>query len=237
MSFSFPVVGTSLHEQADTYGAGRSGGRSHKGIDIFAPNGAAVVAVRGGTIVKAGDSGGLGGIRAWVRDDDGFFHYYAHLSSLDVQVGQRVEAGQKLGGVGNTGLEARNTPPHLHYSVNNQGHTSESGGINPFEYLRTNGATVASGFTQAEDSFTAAARREQRSEAGLPELGKDPGQEFVESRRASSDTMASIMAFISERSSRSGGKILDTKALFGDVFGADEGEPDVHDHDVEGEVA
>lgn len=234
--FSFPVVGTSLHQQADTFGAGRSGGRSHKGIDIFADKGAAVVAVVGGTVVKAGDSGGLGGIRAWIRDDNGFFHYYAHLDSLDVKQGQRIETGQRLGGLGNTGLEARNTPPHLHYSVNRQGHTSESGGINPYEYLRTNGASVAT--THAYDE---GARTQPGTPVGMtPATGEpgretivDPDQQFVDSRRNSSDTMASIMDFISKAAAKTGGRELNTKALFGDMFADQDDVGDGHDHGSE----
>lgn len=224
--FSFPVVGTSLHEQADTFGAGRSGGRSHKGLDIFADEGAPVVAVRGGTVVKAGNSGGLGGIRAWVRDDDGNFHYYAHMSELNVRVGQRVGAGRRIGAVGTTG-NARGTPPHLHYSVNPSGHTSESGSYNPFEYLRSNGAITAVNFEPIEsmDSTTAAARRRQMREAGLNEFATDEEfvsaqERFVEGRRESTQTMADIFATVSEFASRRGGEVLDAPKMF--QFGTDD---------------
>ena len=114
-----PVAGITANDLTDTFGADRSGGRSHKGIDIFAKEGTAVVAVRSGTVVKAGNSG-LGGLRVWVKDEDGVFHYYAHLSAIDVKDGQKVKAGQRLGGVGKTG-NAASTPAHLHYSVNPAG--------------------------------------------------------------------------------------------------------------------
>ena len=215
--FSFPVVGTSLHEQADTFGAGRSGGRSHKGMDIFADSGAPVVAVRGGTVVKAGDSGGLGGIRAWVRDDDGYYHYYAHLSSLSVTEGQRVEAGTRLGAVGNTG-NARSTPAHLHYSVNPQGHTAEDGSLNPYDYLRSNGAVAA-----ATHEYTGDWKDTVTAEAQGQVAEISPDAQFVESRRASSDTMASIMQTISDLSRKTtGGQELNVSAMFGDVFESDD---------------
>lgn len=64
------------------------------------------------------------------------------------------------------------------------------------------------------------------STAGLPEPELDPDQEFVDQRRASSDTMAQIMAFISESASRDGGRVLDVSAMFGDAFGSDDEEDD-----------
>lgn len=238
---AFPVVGTSLHDQADTFGADRSGGRSHKGIDIFAKKGTAVVAVRGGTVVKSGDQKGLGGLRVWIKDDEGFYHYYAHLNSIDVKNGQRIAAGQQLGSVGNTGLEAQNTPDHLHYSVNRQGHTSESGSVNPYKFLQSNGAVT--GATDVHvDRSTDAQGRMRRVEAGLEDPGeralhRDPAQEFVESRRSSSDTMASIMSYISKAASQTGGRVLDSKALFGDVFADSEESTDGDETLVPSEVA
>lgn len=129
-----PVAGITPQQLTDTFGAARSGGRSHKGIDIFAREGTPVLAASSGTVIKAGQGGNLGGLRVWVRDDQGLFHYYAHMNAVDVKEGQRVEAGQHLGGVGRTG-NAKNTPPHLHYSVNPAGHTSEHGAMNPYDYL------------------------------------------------------------------------------------------------------
>lgn len=134
-----PVAGVSANDLTDTFGAPRSGGRKHKGIDIFANEGTPVIAAEGGTVVKAGNSGGLGGLRVWVRDNDGLLHYYAHMNEVHVNEGDRVVAGQQLGGVGRTG-NARNTPPHLHYSVNPNQITSEKGALNPYEYLTYGGS-------------------------------------------------------------------------------------------------
>lgn len=128
-----PVAGISPDRLRDSWGAPRSGGRWHKGIDIFAPPGTPVVAAVPGTVTLSGPSGGLGGTRVWVRGDDGRYYYYAHLSFTSVQAGQRVEAGHVLGGVGNTG-NARTTPAHLHFSINTR-QGAETGDINPFHVL------------------------------------------------------------------------------------------------------
>ncbi len=71
-----PPVGAKL---TDTFGAARSGGRKHEGIDIFAPEGTPIHAVAGGTIVQ-GFTNGLGGNVVRIQGDDGRFYYYAHLT-------------------------------------------------------------------------------------------------------------------------------------------------------------
>jgi hypothetical protein len=125
-----PVSGAKL---VDTFGAPRSGGRSHEGIDIFADSGTPIHAITGGTIVQGFDGGNLGGVVVRIQGDDGRYYYYAHLKegSVDhLRVGQRVDAGDVIGGVGNTG-NARTTPAHLHFQVREDGEW-----INPFEFLK-----------------------------------------------------------------------------------------------------
>ena len=134
-SLTIPVAGVTADQLSDNFGAGRSGGRSHAGLDIFAPRGTPVVAAVGGTVHAGsfGDDGHAGGLRVWVEGDDGRAYYYAHLDSIGVQPGQRVSAGTQLGTVGTSG-NAEGTPPHLHFSVNSRV-GSEEGDINPFELL------------------------------------------------------------------------------------------------------
>lgn len=129
-----PVSGVTPDQLTDTFGAPRSGGRSHKGIDIFANRGTPAVAPVSGTITKAGNSGGLGGNRVWIQGPTGLHHYLAHLDQVSVRTGQRVSAGDPVGTVGNTG-NAQSTPPHLHYSINTR-NTSETGTVNPFSLLQ-----------------------------------------------------------------------------------------------------
>ena len=110
----------------DSWGAPRSGGRRHKGVDIFAAYGMPLFAVADGVVVKAGEAG-LGGLRLQLVDDRGDRFYYAHLSSLAVREGERVERGQLVGTNGNSG-NARTTPPHLHW----QFHPGGGEAVNPY---------------------------------------------------------------------------------------------------------
>lgn len=100
---------------SDTWGAPRSGGRRHEGVDFLAARGTPVVAVEDGTIRRM-RNGGLGGIAVWLTGDSGHHYYYAHLDEWapGLAVGQTVVAGAPLGTVGTTG----NSPahiPHLHW--------------------------------------------------------------------------------------------------------------------------
>jgi hypothetical protein len=124
-----PVSGAKL---VDTFGAARSGGRTHEGIDIFADAGTPIHAIAGGTVVQGFDSS-LGGVVVRIQGDDGRYYYYAHLKegSVDhLEVGERVNAGQVIGEVGRTG-NAATTPAHLHFQVRENGDW-----INPFEFLQ-----------------------------------------------------------------------------------------------------
>ncbi|CAA9367611.1 MAG: hypothetical protein AVDCRST_MAG68-5014 [uncultured Gemmatimonadetes bacterium] len=113
-----PVAGVRAAELADSYGAGRSGGRSHKGVDIPAPEGTPVLAASAGVIVKLASSK-LGGVSLYHRDADGrTVYYYAHLQRYraGLKEGDLVRAGDVIAHVGRTG----NAPPgnpHLHFAV------------------------------------------------------------------------------------------------------------------------
>ena len=145
-----PIPGAKL---TDTFGAARSGGRKHEGIDIFAPEGTPIHAVAGGTIVQ-GFTNGLGGNVVRIQGDDGRFYYYAHLtpgSTDNLRVGQHVSAGEVIGGVGHTG-DAASTPNHLHFQVRQNGQW-----LNPFDFLTplpdVGGATGTAFAPGATDPF------------------------------------------------------------------------------------
>ena len=120
-SLAFPVSGRDGRAVKSFFGADRdAGARRHHGIDIFAPRGTPVVAAARGTI-RSISPNNLGGNVVWLSDSDrGQTLYYAHLDRHNVVAGQRVEIGDTLGFVGNTG-NARTTPPHLHFGVYRRG--------------------------------------------------------------------------------------------------------------------
>ncbi len=113
-----PVAGVGVDRLKDSFGAPRSGGRKHKGIDIFARQGTAVRAAATGTIVGR-YLAGKGGIALYQLDETGkFVYYYAHLNGFapDLKKGMKVEQGQVIGYVGTTG-NAEKTAPHLHFQI------------------------------------------------------------------------------------------------------------------------
>ncbi|CAN7487057.1 M23 family metallopeptidase [Pararhizobium sp. LjRoot238] len=85
----------------------------HAGIDFRAPSGTRIVATAPGTVITAGKGGGYGNM-VEIDHGNGITTRYAHLSSLLVNVGDTISAGEAIGRSGSTG---RSTGPHLHYEV------------------------------------------------------------------------------------------------------------------------
>jgi murein DD-endopeptidase MepM/ murein hydrolase activator NlpD len=134
-----PVEGISREQLRDTYNQSRSEGRTHHAIDIHAPRGTPVIAVVDGTIRKL-HSGARGGLAIYLMDDDGRTrYYYAHLDGYaqGVYEGQRVQRGEVIGYVGDTG----NASPgdyHLHFSVallESPSRWWEGENLNPYDLL------------------------------------------------------------------------------------------------------
>lgn len=100
--------------------------RAHEGIDVVAPMGAPIEAPAAGKVVKAGWETGYG---YYVSIDHGYgiTTRFAHASKLLVRRGDKVERGQRIALVGNTGLA---TGPHLHYEVHVRGRA-----VNPLNYV------------------------------------------------------------------------------------------------------
>ncbi len=116
----------------DSWGAPRSGGRSHQGTDIMAPYGAKVLAYTGGVVSRHSTSV-AGGISLYLLGDDGVEYFYAHLSGYAVPAGTRVRAGQLVAYNGQSG-NARYTAPHTHFEVHPGGAGSMP--VNPYPYVR-----------------------------------------------------------------------------------------------------
>jgi hypothetical protein len=128
---AFPVDGHSMRAIQSVFGVERDGGsRSHDGVDIFARRGTPVLAATAGQAYRVGITN-LGGKVVWVRDPlRNIRVYYAHLDSQHVANGARIQVGDTLGFVGNTG-NARTTPPHLHFGLYRGG----EGAVDPVPFL------------------------------------------------------------------------------------------------------
>ena len=129
-----PVDDITRKTLKDTWGASRSQGRAHEGIDIMAPRGTKVFSATDGLIADLRNNH-LGGKVIWVMGPAGSWHYYAHLDAhkRGLNIGDCVKKGDVIGYVGNTG-NARHTSPHLHYGIYLNG--KGRGAVNPFPYLR-----------------------------------------------------------------------------------------------------
>ena len=114
----------------DTWGAARSQGRTHEGIDIFAPRGTPVQSTTQGIVSKVGENT-LGGRVVVVVGPGGAGHYYAHLEDYaDISRNDWVNAGDIIGYVGDSG-NAKGTPPHVHYGIYINGSA-----VNPYPLLQ-----------------------------------------------------------------------------------------------------
>jgi murein DD-endopeptidase MepM/ murein hydrolase activator NlpD len=133
-SLPIPVKNIKARQLKDTWGASRSHGRTHEGIDIMAPRGTKVLSATEGLIADLRNNN-LGGKVVWILGPGGSWHYYAHLDDhkRGLNVGDYVKKGDLIGYVGNTG-NARHTVPHLHYAIYLEG--KGRGVVNPYPYLR-----------------------------------------------------------------------------------------------------
>ena len=119
-----------------TAGKGGAAFLMHNGVDLLAPTGTPVLAAASGTVVGAAPNAGYGN---WIRIDhaQNVATVYGHLSAFapGIGPGTKVERGQVIGFVGNTG---RSTGAHLHFEVISQGQATD-----PMTFSRTKRTRLA----------------------------------------------------------------------------------------------
>lgn len=127
--FMCPVQGGASF--SNTWGARRSGGRTHKGVDMFNARNTPLVAVVDGRVRFS--SNRLGGLSTHIYSDNNVVYYYAHLERhpTNIKSGQRVTKGTIVGYLGNSG-NARYTSPHVHFEIRPNGVA-----VNPYPTVRS----------------------------------------------------------------------------------------------------
>jgi peptidoglycan LD-endopeptidase LytH len=108
----------------DSWGAPRSG-HTHQGVDMMGDYGTPLVAIVSGTVsYEAYD--GSGGNMIWIDGSDGNSYYYMHNQENFVGQGARVQVGQQIATLGDTGNAAGT--PHLHFEF----HPGGGSAVNPY---------------------------------------------------------------------------------------------------------
>ncbi|MEU7063726.1 M23 family metallopeptidase [Streptomyces sp. NPDC053429] len=121
--------------------AGGLWAHKHSGQDFACPIGTPVHAASAGVVVKAGPNGGgdgpAYGNAIVIRHANNTYSQYAHLSRIQVRIGQKVAMGAQIGLSGNTG---NSTGPHLHFEIRTTPNYGSA--VNPVAFLRKVGITV-----------------------------------------------------------------------------------------------
>ncbi|MFJ3979280.1 M23 family metallopeptidase [Streptomyces sp. NPDC090021] len=125
-----------------TFGKGGSmWARKHSGQDFAVPVGTPVNAVAAGVVVKAGPNGGgdgpAYGNAIVIKHANNTYSQYAHLSKIQVKIGQKVSVKQRIALSGNTG---NSSGPHLHFEIRTTPNYGSA--LNPVAFLRTNGVSI-----------------------------------------------------------------------------------------------
>ncbi len=141
----FPHAPTEDLRYDNTWGAGRSGGRGHKGTDIMSPKGVEVLAVADG-VVAGLKNGALSGYYIRLLHEGGWESWYMHLANdtpgtddgrggaetayaEGLEIGDRVRAGEVIGYVGDSG-NAEHAGSHTHFELHIDGRA-----VNPYPYV------------------------------------------------------------------------------------------------------
>ena len=100
----------------------------HKGVDFAGQMGADIIATGAGVVTWAGKRYGYGQL-VEINHGNGLSTRYGHCQEILVQVGERIEQGQRIALMGSSG---RSTGPHVHYEVLKNGNQ-----VNPTKYVQT----------------------------------------------------------------------------------------------------
>lgn len=121
-------------EGAFTSGFGMRWGSMHNGVDIANTPGTPIRAVAAGTVIDSGPAQGFGN---WIRirHEDGSISVYGHMQTLNVAVGETVESGQNIAGMGSEGFS---TGSHLHFEIWPDGATPSD----PASWLAARGVSL-----------------------------------------------------------------------------------------------
>ncbi len=145
-SILFPVIGSTNY--GNDFGAPRSGGRTHKGNDIFGRKMQPLIAVTDGIVRFVAYPEPNYGYFVSIEDADGYHYWYIHINNdtpgtddgrgggilayaPDIHDGNPVVAGQLIGWMGDSG-NAERTPPHLHFEI----HRPDGNAINSYPTLQ-----------------------------------------------------------------------------------------------------
>lgn len=120
-NFSWPTVGGYISSQM-----GARWGEFHRGIDIARPSNYTIKAADNGEVTFTGWDGTYGN-KIVINHNNGYETVYAHLSQIDVSVGQVVPQGSAIAVMGSTG---NSTGIHLHFEVHKNGSL-----VNPLSVL------------------------------------------------------------------------------------------------------
>ncbi|MDJ0384916.1 M23 family metallopeptidase [Streptomyces sp. G-G2] len=138
-AWKLPVTSYTL---SATFGKGGSmWSHKHSGQDFAVPVGTPVSAAHAGVVVKAGPNGGgdgpAYGNAVVIKHDNNTYSQYAHLSKIQVKIGQKVAAAQRIALSGNTG---NSSGPHLHFEIRTTPNYGSA--VNPVSFLRKLGVIV-----------------------------------------------------------------------------------------------
>jgi hypothetical protein len=115
------------------FGEVRTGGRTHKGVDLVGQGSKLIYPVNNGTVTVGYDSGGYGNY-VIVNHGNGYWSLYGHMSKVHVKSGQTVNKGTVLGVEGSTG---HSTGSHLHLEIR-KGSNSSANTVNPLAFIQNN---------------------------------------------------------------------------------------------------